>query len=316
MSSPRHHLLSLGVAALALALGVGVGAGPVAQQDADASAARTSRLSDTVDDLERAVAAQKASAALDARLLRAMAEPLAAGRLTGRTVLVVATPGARLSTVRRVHGALEDAGGTVTGVLSLTKTYTDPARAESPLEDLSLRLLPPGVEFPDGSTAIERVGVVLARATVQRPDGDEEPSTDADRDAAEVIAGLDELRALALDGEPGLRAELAVVVSGDAEKPESEDAVTGLLAGLDAASRGVVLAGAGDGGAGPLTWVRTTSDDALAGVSTVDSIGRAPLTLSLVLALAEQAGQADDGAGHYGLGRGARAVLPDPGSQG
>lgn len=313
MSSPRHHLLSLVVAALALALGLGLGAGPVAEQDADASAARTERLSGTVRDLQAAVAARKASAALDARLLQAMAEPLAAGRLTDRTVLVVATPGARPATVRRVRGSIERSGATVTGVLSLTRTYVDPARAQSPLEDLALRLVPPGVEFPDGSTAIERVGIVLARATVQRPEGDESPSTGTERDAAEVIAGLDELQALTLDGDPGLRAELAVVVSGDAERPESEDAVTGLLAGLDAGSRGVVLAGAGDGSAGPLSWVRTSTDDALAGVSTVDSVGRAPLTPALVLALAEQA---QDGSGHYGLGRGARAVLPDPGPQG
>ena len=55
---------------------------------------------------------------------------------------------------------------------------------------------------------------MLARSTVQAPDEGDAPDDAIDQDAAEVIAGLDELDAVRLDGTPGPRAELAVMVTG------------------------------------------------------------------------------------------------------
>ena len=306
MSGPRYHLLSLLAAGLAMALGLGLGAGPVAEQSADDSARSTSRLQDRVGRLEDRVAALSAEHVRDAERLTALARPLTDGRLDGRRVLLVATPDARATDVRQARAALETAGATLTGTVRLTGTYVDPARAQSPLEDLALRLVPPGVEFADGASAIERVGTVLARATVQRPGG-ATPSAAVDQDAAEVIAGLEELSALRLDGEPGLRAELAVMIAGPAEEADARPALTGLLAALDAGSRGAVLAGPDDGAAGPLRWVRDLEGDTPEGASTVDGVGTPAGAAALVLALAEQAAGE---AGHYGLGRGARAVIP------
>jgi hypothetical protein len=307
VSGPRYHLLSLLAAGLAMALGLGLGAGPVAEQSADDSARSASRLQDRVGRLQDRVAALSAEQGRDAERLTALARPLTDGRLDGRSVLLVATPDARATDVRRARAALETAGATVTGTVRLTGTYVDPARAQSPLEDLALRLVPPGVEFADGSSAIERVGTVLARATVQRPEGDAAPSSQVDQDAAEVIAGLEELSALRLDGEPGLRAELAVMVAGPAEEADAQPALMGLLTALDAGSRGAVLAGPDDGAAGPLRWVRDPEGDTPEGVSTVDGVGTPAGAAALVLALAEQAAGK---AGQYGLGHGARAVIP------
>lgn len=316
MSAGRYHLLSLAAAGLALALGLGLGAGPVAEGSADDAAERTDRLRQQVGRLEERVAAQDVRSAADAAALEEMGAPLTDGALEGRSVVVVATPGARDHDVERVRVALEDAGATVTGALWLTRTYVDPAQAESPLEDLALRLVPPGVEFPDGATSIERVGTVLARATVQRPDDAEQPTepdgTDpgpVDQAGAKLIAGLDELGALRLDGEPGLLAELAVVVAGADEGDAAVRALAGLLAALDAGSRGAVLAGPGPADTGLLRAVRDDGTEDLAGVSTVDSADGTAGAVALVLALAEQA---DDGAGDYGTGRGAPRVLPAP----
>ncbi len=312
MSAGRYHLLSLAAAGLALALGLGLGAGPVAEGSADDAAERTDRLRAQVDRLGERVAVQDVRLAADAAALEAMGAPLTDGVLDARSVLVVATPGARAADVERVRAGLEDAGAAVTGVLSLTKTYVDPEQAESPLEDLALRLVPPGVEFPDAATSIQRVGTVLARATVQRPEDGAERTTgddEVDQDGAEVIAGLDELDALRLDGEPGLRAELAVVVAGPDDGDEAVRALAGLLAALDAGSRGAVLAGPGPADAGLLRAVRDDEGDDLDGVSTVDSADGTAGTVALVLALAEQV---DDGAGDYGTGRGAPRVLPAP----
>jgi hypothetical protein len=222
-------------------------------------------------------------------------------------VLLLATPGARTADVRSTAAVLEDAGATVAATLTLTDTYVDPAKAQSPLEDLSLRLVPPGVEFPDGALPIERVGTVLARATVQLPEGDEEATGDVDRDAAEVLAGLDELGAVHLDGTPGRRAELAVMVTGPGDDAESTPALAGLLAALDRGSRGAVLTGPGDASDGLLPDVRKAERSDLDDVSTVDSAGTTVGSAALVLALAEQVGGR---AGDYGLGASARRVLP------
>ena len=307
MTGLRHVLLAVAAAGLALLLGVALGAGPVTEQAAADRAAANDRLRDQVADLEQRNATLTAAAKQDAKAAAALAAPLVDDRVGGRTVLVVATPGARAVDVRSTAAALEDAGATVAATLTLTDTYVDPAKAQSPLEDLSLRLVPPGVEFPDGALPIERVGTVLARATVQLPEGDDEATDEVDRDAAEVIAGLDELEAVHLDGTPGRRAELAVVVSGPGDGDESAPALAGLVAALDKGSRGAVLTGPGDGSDGLLADVRKAGRSDLDGVSTVDSAGTTVGSAALVLALAEQAGGR---AGDYGLGPSARRVLP------
>jgi hypothetical protein len=303
----RHVVLSLVAAGLALLLGVALGAGPVTEQAAADRAAASDRLRDRLADLEQRTAALTAAAKQDARAAAALAAPLVADRVAGRSVLLLATPGARTADVRSTAAVLEDAGATVAATLTLTDTYVDPAKAQSPLEDLSLRLVPPGVEFPDGALPIERVGTVLARATVQLPEGDEEATGDVDRDAAEVLAGLDELGAVHLDGTPGRRAELAVVVTGPGDDAESAPALAGLLAALDRGSRGAVLTGPGDASDGLLPDVRKAERSDLDDVSTVDSAGTTVGSAALVLALAEQVGGR---AGDYGLGASARRVLP------
>ena len=307
MTGGRHLLLSLTASALALLLGVVLGAGPVAEEDAAGSAAQNRALGSRIDRLETRVAALREASGSDATALAALARPLTAGRLDGRSVLVVTTPGARDRDVRVVTAALEDAGATVSATLRLQETYVDPAKAQSPLEDLSLRLVPPEVDFPDGALPIERVGTVLARATVQAPDDGDPASLRTDRDAAEVIAGLDELDAVRLDGTPGKRAELAVMVTGPGDAEDARPALVGLLDALDAGSLGAVLTGPGTARTGLLRGVRQEDRPATDGPSTVDSAGTTVGSVATVLALAEQlTGRSGD----YGLAPSARRVVP------
>jgi hypothetical protein len=303
----RHVLLSLASAGLALLLGVVLGAGPVAEDDAADSAQQTRTLTSEVSHLESQVAGLRDASAADAQVVQALARPLTAGRLDGRSVLVVTTPGAGDREVSAVRTALEDAGATLTGTLQLQKTYVDPAKAQSPLEDLSLRLVPPDVDFPDGALPIDRVGTVLARSTVQAPTDGDAPDKAVDDDAAEVIAGLDELDAVRLDGTPGRLAELAVMVTGPGDHEEAQPALVGLLDALDAASLGAVLTGPGTARTGLLGAVRQEDRTATDGPSTVDSAGTTIGSAATVLALAEQlTGRSGD----YGLAPSARRVVP------
>jgi hypothetical protein len=303
----RTVLLAFVAAALAVALGVVVGAGPVTERSAADADARTDRLADRADRLRVRVAALERRGALDGEVMRALGGPLTDARLADRRVVVVATPGADRAHARQLRAALADAGATVTGLVELTPAYVDPANAVTPLEDLALRLVPPNVEFDDGASAIERVGTVLARALVTAPEGDAAVPGEVDQDAAEVVFGLREIEALRIDGEPGLPAELAVVVAGRGDRRGSEPALRGLLAALDAAGRGTVLVAPGAAQAGPLRWARDDAGDALDGVSTVDSLPRYAAVAATVLALDEQS---RGGSGDYGLGRRAGRVIP------
>ena len=184
--------------------------------------------------------------------------------------------------------------------------YVDPGKAQSPLEDLVLRLVPPGVEFTDGASAIDRVGTVLARSTVSAAD----PTPAAiDQKAAEVIAGLHELRALKLRGAPGRLAGLAVVVAGPAAHGTAavtgaQDALLGLVAALDKGSRGVVVIGSPDSARPHRLIAQVRTSPLTRNPSTVDTGGSVGGDLALVLALAEQAG------GHAATTAAARAPSP------
>ena len=301
MTGVRHLLLAVVAAVIALALGLALGAGPVVGRSEADRKARSDRLASRVDDLEQQVAELQDSARTGRKVVSALAGPLTKDRLAGHSVLLVGTPGATAVLMRRTRAALLAAGASLTGELRLTKVYTDPAKASSPLEDLALRLVPPNVTFTDGATPIERVGVVLARATVAA-----EPAAEPDQDGAELIAGLDELGALKLDGAPGRQAQLAVVVTGERERQSASEAVTALVRALDAGSQGAVLVGPGlDSPA--VGWLRSGGADAVGGASSVDSADTPAGQVAMVLALAEQLG---GGKGAYGAGSGATSVLP------
>lgn len=310
MAGLRYHALAYVSAAVTLAVGVVLGVGPLSQAQGTKQETQTSALQLRAATLRDSLAKEQAQSLDDRVLAEALAGPLMADRLTGRTVVVVAAPGAKKALVRRTSSDLKKAGASVTGTLSLTDVYLDPGKAQSPLEDLALRLVPPGVVFTDGASAIARVGTVLARSTVTAAN---KPSAAIDQKAAEVIAGLDELGALKLRGDPGRLAELAVVVAGPKARGDqaavgTRDALLGLVAALDEGSHGVVVVGSIDSTKrnGLIAQVRTSA--ATRNPSTVDTGGTVGGDLATVLALAEQAAGR---AGDYGRGTGADTLVPD-----
>lgn len=297
MTGVRHLLLAVMAAVLALGLGLAVGAGPVVGRSEARRADRSDRLTARADRLAATVSALRQEASTDAKVVAAFAAPLVRGRLSGRSVLVVRTPGASAATVRAVRADLLGAGASITGELTIGPSYLDPGQAAAPLEDLALRLVPPKVTFADGATSIQRVSTVLARSTVAA-----EPPQEPDHDAAQVIAGMAELGAAHLSGTPGRLASLAVVVTGS-EKATAQDAVLALVTALDAGSAGTVLVGPG-GQAVTVGWARTAG---IGGASSVDSVETMAGRTAAVLALVEQVA---GGKGSYGTGAGATGVLP------
>jgi copper transport outer membrane protein MctB len=294
----RHVTLAVVAAVLALALGLALGAGPVVSRSDASRSTRDSTLRARNDRLHARVTALEAGARTDARVVAAFSGPLTRGRLDGHSVLLVRTPGATAELVRRTRAALLGAGASLTGQLTITGDYLDPAKAAAPLEDLALRLVPPKVTFPSASTPIQRVGTVLARSTVSA-----KPPDEPDQDGAEVIAGLDELGALRLDGEPGRLAQLAVVVTGATMPPGAKPALLALVSALDAGGSGALVTGPGPD-APAVGWARSGG---IGGASSVDTADTPAGQAAVVLGLVEQLHGAK---GAYGSGPGASAVLP------
>jgi len=310
----RYHIVSLVAVFLALGVGIVLGSGPLDEQIQGALQTQTDDLRSQQKDLRSQVTDLQGQVAVGEQFAQEIVDPLTANQLTDRSVVIFTLPGADNDLVDEATKVLERAGATVNGTVGVTDVYVDPTKAKAPLEDLALRLVPPGVQFPDGATAIERVGTVLARATVA---SDRQATDEVDQRAAEVLAGLQELGAIEVTGEPGRLSDLAVVFApapakepGDAEAVNAADeALLGLVSALDAGSRGAVVTGprASADASGFIDLVRR-SDDKAKGVSTVDLADSAIGQIGLALALVEQTRGA---AGDYGGGDGVDSVIPD-----
>jgi len=310
----RYHIVSLVAVFLALGVGIVLGSGPLDEQIQGALQTQTDDLRSQQRGLRSQVTDLERRNAVGEQFAQEIVDPLTANQLTDRSVVIFTLPGTDNDLVDGATKVLERAGATVNGTVGITDVYVDPTKAKAPLEDLALRLVPPGVEFPDGATSIERVGTVLARATVA---SNRQDTQEVDQRAAEVLAGLQELGAVEVTGEPGRRSDLAVVLAPAPPKEKADadtvkgadDALLGLVAALDAGSRGAVVTGPPESAdAGGFVNLVRRSDDKAKGVSTVDLADSAIGEIGLTLALVEQTRGA---AGDYGGGNGVDGVIPN-----
>ena len=162
----RYHIVSLVAVFLALGVGIVLGSGPLDEQIQGALQTQTDDLRSQQRELRAQVTDLQRQVAVGEQFAQENLDPLTANQLTDRSVVIFTLPGADNDLVDAATKLLEGAGATVNGTVGITDVYLDPTKAKAPLEDLALRLVPPGVEFPDGATPIERVGTVVARATV------------------------------------------------------------------------------------------------------------------------------------------------------
>lgn len=314
----RYHVVSLVSVLLALALGLVLGSVVLDDPLVRAEAQRASALADRRDGAQARARDLRARLAAERRFGQAVTPQLVAGSLEERAVVLVVAPGVPRATGAAVADAVRAADGTVTGTLVLRDAYVDPAEAPE-LDALVARLVPPGVELPEGSAgeraAVELAGVLLRAADGEEPpeDGDDVSVPDPSADAAtraSVLGGLARMGFVA--GADGVQeaADLAVVLAPGPARTGAAvpGAVTALASALGARGSGAVVAGpsAAAQPGGSLAAVRAADDDA---VSTVDTLGTSAGTVGVPYALAERAAGAG---GHYGRGPGASGLLPDP----
>lgn len=326
----RYHIVSIVSIFLALAVGILLGAGPLQEDLGKTLSSQVETLRQEKSDLRAQLDTVQKQLDAGNEFATEVTPALVGSRLGGRSIALVTLPGTDKDVVAALTEVLTAAGATVNGPVGVTTSWTDPAK-RSVREQLSTD---PGPDVGTGGTSSTgstagtgdtgnadaglnaRLGALLARALVVSK------LTDAGRRSLaskQTLARLKQADLVTFDADGPAASTLAVLVapSPDAEQGGQRSAEvsawTALARALDSASSGsAVVAASKVGGSdsaatgGLLAAIR--ADDGLAKVvSTVDHVGTAVGRIAAVYALREQMA---GGAGQYGVGPGASAVVP------
>ncbi|MGF7124983.1 hypothetical protein J2X34_005433 [Rhodococcus sp. BE178] len=303
----RQHAISIAAIFLALAIGVVLGSGLLSNGMLSGLRDDKAELQNEIEDLnqennqlgEQLMSADGFDSAVADRIVR--------DTLAQRSVILVTTPDADPADIDGINRVVAQAGGAITGRVSLTKSFVDSVNGDQ-LRTTVTNIIPAGIQLRTG--AVDQgslAGDLLGSVLLLNPQTAQPQTTPEERGLA-----LETLRGggfIDYDGtvQP---AQLAVVLTGEGD-PENtggnRGAVIARFAGaLDGRGAGTVLAGppAAAEGSGPIAVAR--ADAAVSAVlTTVDNVDRESGRITTVLALQEQLG---GGSGRYGTGPGATAV--------
>jgi hypothetical protein len=308
--SLRYHVISIAAVFLALAVGVVLGSTTLSRSLLSGLNNENEDLAAQVNNLENEKNAQAAQLA-DADGFATSVGPLAVqGQLAQRTVVLITTHDARPADRDALKTLVANAGGTVTGELQLTESFSDPRKVDE-LRDVVVRLLPAGVQLPAATDPGTLAGGLIGPLVLISKDNNK-PQASPEESAA-ALAGLTE--GGFVKPNQGLQpAQLAVVLTGGAATGagagDRAATIARFATQVDRSGAGTVLAGATGSadGAGPIGVVR--ADTAATSVlSTVDNVHTAAGRVVTVLALHEQL---EGAAGRYGDA--GNAESPGPGT--
>ncbi len=309
MISLRTHAISLAAVFLALAIGVALGSGLLSntvlsglRDDKHELQNQINGLTDQKNALnEKLSATGEFDAQMSPRILR--------DTMSGKSVVLFRTPDAEDDDVEALSRSVEQAGGTVTGTVSLTEEFVDANSAEKLLSVVNSPIVPAGAQLStksvdQGSQAGDLLGITLL---INR-DPKAPPVNDQQRDT--VLAALRDTGFITYGTERIGAANTALIVSGGGLGDDAGNkgaTVARFAAGLAPHGSGTVIAGR-DGSASGTAAVAVTRSDAglTAAVSTVDDIDAASGRITTVLALQDLIGGGRPG--QYGIGQGATSV--------
>jgi hypothetical protein len=307
----RYHLVSLIAVFLAVALGIVIGTTALNEPILADIKNQVSALENDKRSLEDRTQSLQAQLDTSDAFDEAVAPALVDGALAGKSVLLVVTnEGVAPETVDQLTSLIDDAGGTVSGTLTLKPEYSDPSSAAGLQSYVTGSGLPAGVELPPVDDAGQLVGSLLAQVLMIPPDG----TTPSGADVSSVMAGLSALDVLTPEGDAIAPADYAVVLTAGAfsgeDAAERNGTVAELVSALDAAGSGAVVAGDAESTAeNGLVGVIRADPTLSAAVSTVDNSATAAGRISTVLALGREA---DGTSGKYGTGEDTQPVPPVP----
>jgi hypothetical protein len=307
----RYHLVSLIAVFLAVALGIVIGTTALNEPILADIKNQVSALEKDKRSLEDRTQRLQSQVASTDSFADAVAPALVAGTLSGRSVLLVVTnKDVPSDTVDQLTSLIRDAGGTVSGTLTLQPEYSDPSTATSLKNYVTGSGLPAGVTLPAVDDAGQLVGSLLAQVLMVPPSG-----TAPDRAAiSSVLAGLSALHVLTAEGDSVAPADYAVVLTAGAftgsDAADRNGTLADLVSALDGKGSGAVVAGdAGSAADNGLVGAIRADPTMSAAISTVDNAASAAGRISTVLALVSEG---DGTSGKYGTGEDTQPVPPVP----
>src|ERR1700756_3696301 len=289
MISLRQHALSLAAVFLALAVGVVLGSGFLSDTLLSSLRDEKRDLYSQINGLndQKNALNEKLSAAnnFDNQLAGRMVHDA----LGGKSVVVFRTPDAKDDDVAAVSKFIGQAGGTVTGTVSLTQEFVDANSAEKLRTVVNSSILPAGQQL---STKLvdqgSQAGDLLGIAMLINPNPAVPPVDEPQRDA--VLAALRDTGFIAYQaGEHLPAANAALVITGGSLPQDAGNqgvSVARFAAALAPHGSGTLLAGRDGSATGGAAVAVTRADGGMSSaISTVDDIETAPGRITAVLGL-------------------------------
>ncbi|OBI51631.1 channel-forming protein [Mycobacterium kyorinense] len=309
MISLRQHAISLAAVFLALAVGVILGSGLLSDTLLSGLRDEKRDLHSQINALndQKNVLNEKLSAAnnFDAQ----MAGRIVHDALEGKSVVVFRTPDATDDDVDAVSKMVGQAGGAVTGTVSLTQEFVDANSAEKLRSVVNSSIVPAGAQLStklvdQGSQAGDLLGIALL---VNR-DPAVPTVDDVQRDT--VLAALRDTGFIAYGDQHIGAANAALVVSGGALGDDAGNqgvSVARFAAALAPHGSGVLLAGRDGCSVGTAAVAVARADAAMASaVSTVDDVDADSGRITAILGLHDLLNGGRTG--QYGIGHGATSL--------
>ncbi|MFZ0833338.1 MAG: copper transporter, partial [Mycobacterium sp.] len=166
MISLRHHAISLAAVFLALAVGVVLGSGFLSDTLVSGLRDDKQQLKDRIGGLEQHNNAltERLNAAIE--FDTAMAGRIVRGALNEKSVMIIRTPDASDDVVTSLTRLVGDAGGKVTGTVTLTQQFVDANAADKLLSVVNSSIVPAGTQLnttlvDQGAQAGDLLGAVL-----------------------------------------------------------------------------------------------------------------------------------------------------------
>ncbi len=308
MISLRHHAISLAAVFLALAVGVVLGSGLLSDTLLSGLRDDKRQLQDQIGTLDQRNNALTEKLNAAGEFDAAMAGRIVHGALNEKSVVMFRTPDASDEAVASLARLVGDAGGTVTGTVTLTQQFVDANSADKLLSVVNSSILPAGTQLSttsvdQGSQAGDLLGIVLQinkNPAAPRIDDMQRETVLAALRQTGFITYTDKLTA----------ANTAIVVTGGALKEDAGNTgptIARFATAVAAHGAGTVLAGADGSASGSAAVAVARADSGMAGaLTTVDDVDMESGRITAVLALQNLLNGGHTG--QYGTGQGAQAL--------
>ncbi|WP_409437398.1 copper transporter [Mycobacterium sp. SMC-14] len=309
MITPRYHAMSLTAVLLALVFGVVLGSGLLSGPLMAGLQSDKQDLRDQIDALH------EQHNALNERLRNAndfdaqMAPRMVHDALNGKSTVIFRTPDAADGDVEAVSKIIGQAGGTVTGTVTLTAQFVEGNAEEKLRAVLESGIVPAGAQL---STSLvdqdAQTGDLLGIALLINRNPTIVPADDPARDT--VLAALRDTGFVTYHQERFPAANAAVVLTGGAlpeDAGTSGLSVARFAAALAPHGSATVLAGRDGSASGTAAVAMARTDSAVAAaISTVDDVDLESGRITTVMAVSSLIGGGQPG--QYGIGHGAGSV--------